>query len=428
MASILRDPSIEVSYADLPPLPACASGDASIENWPFGQLPSFAHVYGSALGQLPDYKRAVRKENQLKSMLRCIFAVSAENDVIVDFGGGTGHLAIPLALLRPHCTIIVVDLHEKSLEILHSKIQDLSLPERMQSASSHSSPVLDKRLRQCTSLPNLFTFSGPLQFFDSPFDVGVALHLCGESTDVALQKCVAVQAKALVFAPCCVGKLNKNVKNPYIWQSTGSNIPTVQYPQSKVFKKLITNESDWNALAKAADYGEILEFRTPRNAVRRTAKTLLETDRRLFLEQEHGYQTALIRMEPWESTPKNDIILAWSPDSGVSFLPKQNQESMMDIRRSKEYLFCQPAEPGCQNQGNNDKTDWTAQEEANVREIIQNFLHSSEKRFVFPIGMGPRRRKLVHYLAEQMFLEHWGQGKGGNKTVVIEKPKEKLAA
>jgi hypothetical protein len=39
-----------------------------------------------------------------------------------------------------------------------------------------------------------------------PFDVGVALHACGNATDHAIARCVAAGA-AFVVSPCCIGKL-----------------------------------------------------------------------------------------------------------------------------------------------------------------------------------------------------------------------------
>ena len=87
----------------------------------------------------------------------------------------------------------------------------------------------------------------------------------------------------------------------------GSNEATISYPQSSLFCKLISNQDDWDKLAKAADYSNELEIQTDQNAPRRTAKALLETDRRLFLEERYQYKTAMLKMEPLEATPKNDI-------------------------------------------------------------------------------------------------------------------------
>lgn len=457
-------PHTDIAYSQLPPFPenneekdevasarlSSLLSDDDDKDWPFDKLPGFARVYGTAKGQISNPQRARRKEDQLRSMLRCILSLCSSTDknqvdanedspfTIVDFGGGTGHLAIPLALLKPHFTIIVVDLHEKSVELLHSKIATATATTTSTCArdgpatttttrQQHNPPSNhdDERLRQCASIPNLYTFSGPLQSFERHFDVGVALHLCGEATDLALRKCGLVQARALVFAPCCVGKLNRNVKNPYIWQSTGSNLPTVNYPQSSLFGKYVTKEEDWNALARAADYGDAEQGRTARNAARRTAKALLETDRRLFLEEEFGYQTALARFEPWECTTKNDCILAWKPGIGISPVLMPDEECHMDVQKTMDYLLCQPTNVEGE-ESIRDSVDWTAAEEKQVRETLQNFLQESdEMTFAFPAGLPARRRKLVHYVAEKMSLVHWGEGKRcSEKRVIVQRRRQ----
>ena len=412
-------PHTPISYIQLPSLPPdvrCEDSGEDRQQWPFDRLPAFARVHGTATGQLRDFLRAKRKEEQIKSMLRCVFALSGDEPcTVVDFGGGTGHLAIPLALLKPQFTVIVVDLHEKSLELLHAKVEN---HEATLSSTLHDPPdSSNERLRQCKTIPNLYTFSGPLQAFEGTFDIGVALHLCGEATDLALRKCA--QACALVFAPCCVGKLNRTVKNPYIWQSTGSNVPTVLYPQSRHVRQYITTEDEWNALARAADYSDAQDFRTTRNATRRTAKALLETDRRLYLEEKFGFHTALTRMEPWEATPKNDILLAWKSDVNVSLEILPNDDCETDVRKAMALLLCQPTTSQI-NDTQEGGIDWTTQEEAGIRQTLQKFVDGSEAQYEFPVGMGSRTRKLIHHVAASMSLEHWGQGKrSGEKTVIV---------
>jgi hypothetical protein len=390
--------------------------------WPFDVLPTAARVHGDSVGQLANEHRAQRKEDQLRSMLRCILALSEKilDDgtdtpcTIVDFGGGTGHLAIPLAMLKQNVTVIVVDLCEKSIELLHSKANECDCPR--DSTSRHLEPSPHPQLRQCQTISNLYTFSGPLQAFEGDFDIGVALHLCGEATDVALRKCGLATARAIVFAPCCVGKLNPNVKNPYIRLATGSDTPSVLYPQSSLFQQHITVKEDWNALARAADYGDAQESRTIRNAARRTAKALLETDRRLLLEEHFGYRTALTRMEPWEATPKNDILLAWKDKERPPWLVP-DRECEEDIQRTMKHLLCQPTVDS-----ELDSVDWTAEEEATIRRELEDFVQSDEVRLVFPTGTGGRGRKLVHYVAAEMSLLHWGQGKrAADKVVVVER-------
>jgi Methyltransferase TRM13 len=587
-------------------------GDDPDDDWPFfGRLPPAARVFGTLEGQLSNRHRAQRKEDQLRCMLRCIFALlpsssssclrtatsatatvdpngreyhhhyhhhhqqqQVEQDqertprpfTIVDFGGGSGHLAIPLALLlqqrqqqqqkendsftttttsstpaRPQpppstlsYRVIVVDLGKWSLDLLHKKashcgggtnscsaVDDNDGGDCGRSVQHVAVHVKDKdeddfrrcRLQPCHGIPNLFTFFGPVEEFnDIPFDMGVALHLCGEATDVALRKCfnsnnttanddatTTAPPASLVFCPCCVGKLNAQRKNPYVWQATGTNMPTISYPQSKLFQQYISSTDDWNALAQAADYSSHTcssscnsndnntnndddtttiphESRTHSNAIRRTAKALVETDRLLFLQQQttatkntRTYETALTRMIPWEATPKNDIIMAWPTSTArkrgsewnttttiarQSWMDATELECESDIQQTRNLLVGNDHSPsgsraatenrhayatanvnGANGIVVQDSIYWTAQEEIEIRNRLQAYFfnhhdddhddlhhHDQHERkiLVFPTGMGRRKRKLVHHVAEILNLAHWCEGhKAADKTVAV---------
>jgi Methyltransferase domain len=396
-----------------------------LNEWPNYDAPSFfppaARVWGALLGQLTCRQRATRKEQQVRCLLRAIFALlppsptdravqereTVESDsnspllfTIVDFGGGSGHLSIPLALLLarheslvgPERTagscryrVVCVDLSARSLDLLHHKawhcqqqiVQNTATAQEGTHQASAPLPTprdnqqdYPNQLRP-TAIPNLYTFCGQAEAWYNDtttstsnsnlecrrFDMAVALHLCGEATDVVLRLAGQQQPypARIVVAPCCVGKLSHTTKNPYIYQATGSNARTIAYPQSRAFCQVLsassttacsTSESptnaklrlqeDWNALAKAADYSsdncdtqvDSDWYRSPRHATRRTAKALVETDRQLFLHETYGYTTMLTRMQPWEATPKHDLVLAWwepPPQSQVSPLPSRTK-------------------------------------------------------------------------------------------------------
>ena len=545
VANIL--PSVEPQYVCMPPLPdtrgtnANNNEDEAVAEWPFNggkessssssssssSLPmvASARVWGDRPGQLSNEKRAKRKEGQIRSMLRCIYPfiplIRKQHErrsqhqeqkgnfrplSIVDFGGGSGHLAIPLALLFPDCRVVVVDLNERSIDLLHAKAKNVQreisqqddnkrqqqkfnaakkeeeevlkpLPE---STPKYCDPIMeekikcDSRFRRC-SLANLYSFFGPVQGFEEPFDVALALHLCGEATDVALRKAALKDASAMVVAPCCVGKLSKRVLNPDVYHATGSNYATVSYPQSEIFCQLIngkheTNgginmstgnikagddiqaEEDWNALAKAADYSNEEEILTSRNATRRTAKALLEKDRQLFLEENFGYKTALTRMEPLEATPKNDILIAWKMndstgnerDSGIArdeenygvrldeVFGKADGASQSDIHVAKSHLLLSTVNANSDDTALNAQTiqnsnDWTQDEEMEIQKTIDEFLETTKNAedaldqvYTFPTRMGGRKRKLIHFVAGKKGLAHWSVGdKDRLKTVAV---------
>jgi hypothetical protein len=295
-----------------------------------------------------------------------------------------------------------------------------------------------------------------------------------------------------------VGKLAVGNKNPYIYQATGRNGPTVTYPQSTAFCQIMGSSSsttrqaaaattttgggvetetgrstistdtattttttnstthddnnnnnhdddnDWNMLARAADYSCMPESRTSRNAARRTAKALIETDRRLQLQQVAGYQTALVCMDPWECTPKNDILLAWQRENDNSLSPSKTRTinihpSLLtldtaceaDIRQTKQHLLVATASSlsleEAQHGGERDAVDWTWEEEGEIRRQLEEFLHNATNNddhnsavFVFPTRLGGRKRKLIHYVAAKMKLAHWTHGKkSAEKTVAV---------
>jgi hypothetical protein len=458
----------EPSYSKLPPAPRSSSSSEEIQTkessskqsstqllkWPWNVLPAASRLQGHAPGQLVSAPRAARKEAQLSCILRCVQRlVGGKNHqsamklssgdrpfTIVDFGGGSGHLGIPLAILFPRFRIIVVDLRKHSLDLMHEKAIDVAKewnPPSSEASSDNTNHQLDflktdDRFRQCPgSLNNLFSFHGPVENFTEPFDMALALHLCGEATDVTLRRAGECKAAAIVVAPCCVGKLSNDRKNPDVYNATGANTPTVKYPQSSIFCQLITQQTEWDVLVKAADYSDTCQIRTKRNASRRAAKALLETDRRLFLEEQFGYKTSLMRMEPWEVTPKNDILVAWDPSSpkvnGFDGAPP-DPECQADVVYAKEHLLLEPISSTTSNNSTQEESvDWSKDEETEISTTIQEFLDATEgmptkmeEVFVFPTRMGGRRRKLIHFVAGRYDLAHWSQGeKDGEKTVAV---------
>jgi Methyltransferase domain len=226
---------------------------------------------------------------------------------LVDMGGGSGHLAIPATLRHPTHRVVVVDLNRRSIDLMKVKAAAAAASA---AASRRAAAVVDgddedaanqQRQRlddddrflashpwlplETTEIPNLYALCGSIEQFllgaddeeeerALKFEVGLALHVCGQSTDVAIRACTQQQA-ALVAAPCCVGKMSTARHNPYVWQATNSNTSAIQYPQSKLYKELLLRDSPnnkdsndngndssadehsmsmwWNALASAAD-------------------------------------------------------------------------------------------------------------------------------------------------------------------------------
>lgn len=400
-------PHVSLHYTELPP-----------HRPP--RLPAAVRM-GSGPGQVSSPQRVLRKQQQVESLLACVFALLPSQAVpftIVDFGGGSGHVAIPLALVLPQCRVIVVDLGLRSLQLLHSKAR--ACMEASDEASQHDDDAPIANQLATTAIPNLFTFYGPLQSFSDSFDMGIALHLCGEATDAALRLCTSHHAM-IVACPCCVGKLNRFRKNPYIWQATGSNTHSIHYPQSQIFQQHLQPQSLWNALAQAADYSSASECRGHRNAARRCAKALVEMDRCLWLH-EQNYATTMTRIVPWEATPKNDILVAWPQSHPSLIATKTDMDCMRALHYAMDHVFGASRGSGAEVAASI-TSDWSYEDEVVMRQKLDEFCKNSAMELYFPPPMTRGERKLVHGVAEEMGLAHWCVGeKSSEKTVAVAKP------
>ena len=81
-------------------------------------------------------------------------------------------------------------------------------------------------------LTNVQTWCGDITEYDAPFGLGLALHACGEASDLAMRACVEAGAR-FVVSPCCVGKLSGAALDPYKFNATGGNFGRITYPRSQ---------------------------------------------------------------------------------------------------------------------------------------------------------------------------------------------------
>ncbi|GLC38916.1 hypothetical protein PLESTM_000795600 [Pleodorina starrii] len=101
---------------------------------------------------------------------------------VVDFGCGTGTLLLPLAVMFPHCTFTGVEMKPAAVALLLERARAAGLG----NVSARRCMIED--------------------FVETPFDVALALHACGNATDAAMMLAARRRA-AYVVSPCCVGKL-----------------------------------------------------------------------------------------------------------------------------------------------------------------------------------------------------------------------------
>ena len=137
-------------------------------------------------------RRAQQKRDQIESFYHILKKMLTSEEVrsrhgseirtrVVDFGAGTGALALPLAFLFPFSDFVAVEMKETSLAILNKRKNE-------------------------AGLSNLTIFHGMIESFDTPFDVSVSLHGCGCASDQAI-KLSRHHRAAFIVSSCCIGKI-----------------------------------------------------------------------------------------------------------------------------------------------------------------------------------------------------------------------------
>ena len=81
---------------------------------------------------------------------------SGSGKTVVDFGCGSGNLALPLAALMPHVSFVGVDMNARSIEIMRGKAA-------------------------AAGLDNVTCETARIEEYTGAYDVAVALHACGNA-------------------------------------------------------------------------------------------------------------------------------------------------------------------------------------------------------------------------------------------------------
>ena len=217
-------------------------------------------------------KRLKRKRWQLENLIQLAESLIKGGEVVVDFGSGSGHISIPMAYRFPDCHFILVEKNPVPLEIGRKRIEAAGL----------------KNLELCNSY---------VQDFHREFDFGVALHACGEATDIAQIRCIENGAP-YILCPCDIGFLQNG---------------KLSYPRSSAFSQVVT-EKEYKMLAGAADW-TCWDFDSEQGKRGKLCMGYIDLDRNLAAE-EAGYNTHLFTTHPREASPKNDILCGYPEGSG----------------------------------------------------------------------------------------------------------------
>ena len=253
-------------------------------------------------GQLNE-DRAKRKLEQIQSLLTFIkveievLSMTKSNLTILEFGGGSGHVALLLAYLYPQHHIILCERKPYSIQIAQQRIQESGL---------QNITIVNQEITPEWSIL---------------FDVGIALHSCGNLTDVSLSICQKFRA-SFVIVPCCYGQLVKPPL-PCVTQETDEYLQTIGYiRRSNIFLKNLTPKlyedlvlmADITNIPTLSSDHEICNNSSDQNldySIGRTCMNIIDLDRLFHIAELLEDSAALFglnHLDPWTCSPKNNVI------------------------------------------------------------------------------------------------------------------------
>jgi len=99
------------------------------------------------------------------------------------------------------------------------------------------------------ALPNVKWWCGDVADYDAPFfDVALATHLCGDATDIAIEKSVD-RGATFVATPCCLGKVARTAE---VADRDGTAM-SVEYPRSDWLRGALQRKT-YLELIRLSDY------------------------------------------------------------------------------------------------------------------------------------------------------------------------------
>ena len=224
---------------------------------------------------------------------------------VVDFGAGSGNLTLPLAKRFPTARFVAVEMKRRSADLL-------------------------LRRARAAGLSNITAHVGMIETSKMPFDVGLALHACGNATDHAILRCVAERA-AFVVSPCCIGKLKFSIAGGSSFSATnrdwttagtmtgaGTSVdevgddvlcaPVITHPRSRWMASQLPDADEFAALAVAADTGHGNGAAADRiTDLGRRAKIHVELDRAQGART--GYDVVTLSIEASWRPDKSHLIV-----------------------------------------------------------------------------------------------------------------------
>ena len=276
---------------------------------------------------------------------------SRQRTRVVDFGAGSGNLTLPLAKRFPDHDFVAVEMKQRSADLLMRRAAAAGLTNVVAHVGmiEKSGGAIDDD-DASTRPPGL-----------TAFDVGVALHACGNATDHAIQRCVDVSA-AFVVSPCCIGKLKFSLTGGSSFSAVPNSdwtahpshasaasaaaasaaadadhddgdvvpcqpvpVPVITHPRSRWLAAQLSGPADFAALAAAADTGHAAGDVATAGAVNdlgRRAKIQVELDR-AQAAREAGYEVVTLSVVRASDAPPNKShLLVGVPESQTRSLER----------------------------------------------------------------------------------------------------------
>ncbi|CAK8683809.1 glutathione S-transferase C-terminal domain-containing protein-like [Clavelina lepadiformis] len=216
-------------------------------------------------------KRALRKCQQIENLLYSVKYVSSDNDVIVDFCCGGGHVGIVIAYMLPKCHVVLIDNKEESLDRARKRIKTIGLQ-------------------------NITIYQSNLENYRGVFNVGVALHACGVATDMVLRHCMEANS-SFVISPCCYGRIK--------------NTHSITYPQSAKYRGISITHEQLLLLGHGGDQTS-WNFGGEKPKQGKHCMGLVDMDR-IFAATDRSYEASLYSLFPHDCSPKNNLIVGKAP-------------------------------------------------------------------------------------------------------------------
>uniref|UniRef100_A0A7S3E4V4 Methyltransferase domain-containing protein n=1 Tax=Chloropicon laureae TaxID=464258 RepID=A0A7S3E4V4_9CHLO len=184
-------------------------------------------------------------------------------------------------------------------------------------------------------LANLTASAEMIEDFDQAFEIGLALHACGNATDYAMLQSIKNRA-AFAMCPCCVGKLKFSIEGGSSFSNKHKRFiglgpaaakdsaqaaspdgsggeETLEHPRSQWLRSHVTSDQ-FALIAKAGDISHGCDDGASDGQfhgyeeIARTCKANIEYDR-AQAAAEKKYTTGLYRLINGKKTGKAEIIL-----------------------------------------------------------------------------------------------------------------------